>query len=139
MRRYRVFISALILAAFSVSSCHDKVEYDPERLKDNAPVLVVDGEEQFRWDALTCQESFNPGRAQFRVGTDNMSDYFVLTLSEVPSDVGQIVRGALEWTTDIRICHLGNLPFEVMKLASDGTIWLWNSDEAVSVTVRALE
>lgn len=128
---------ALVVLCFVSVSCY-RTDFDPQVLESDAPALLVRGEPQFVWDPLTCQQRFVSERGEFCVGSDNMSDYFILTLTNIPTTVGEQVRGKLEWTTPTSLRRLSNMVFEVKKIDGEGVIWLWCPDEGACVTVRVL-
>ena len=55
--------------------------------------LRVKGEEVFAYIPYATQMSLNRGRKEFRAGTDTMSDYFLLKMSELPREHGQVFTG----------------------------------------------
>ena len=127
----------LLLAAMTLCSCrndrliHGFVLEDGIRLVENSKTI-------FTYDPNTCQLSFNRERCEFRVHTDNMSDFYVLTLSEIPTRASQEVRGTLVWTTKTDINIKKNVTFTAEKLEGD-RIWLWTGNGRVGVVVQVLD
>lgn len=127
----------LLLTATLLCSCNDDrfvsafVEDDSIRLVENSKVV-------FTYDPLTCQMGFNRDRAEFRVHTDNGSDFYTLSLSAMPRWKGQEVRGTLVWTTATDINTKRNVTFTVERVEGD-RIWLWTGNGRVGVVVRVLD
>lgn len=136
MRKFRsILIAALSLLSFV--SCHDK-GYEEAFLLDYNVCLRRNSVVVFYYDPLTCQLACNASRNEYRAFTDNMSDYFNMTLSSAPREEGETVRGSLEWTTSNNIQYLTDLDFKVEKMDSEGRIWLWNKDQKLFVVIRQL-
>lgn len=100
--------------------------------------LMVGGDFPFIYDPATCQLAFSRDLRQFRAHTDNMSDFFSVTLSEVPSGIGQRVSGNLIWTTHKEVLTRKNLTLEVVRIEGD-QIWLWSDSGRIGLTIRILE
>ncbi|MCQ2169382.1 MAG: hypothetical protein MJY51_03035 [Bacteroidales bacterium] len=130
--------ATLLLALAFLSGCNDS-QPDPVLLSDGTPQLSARGKTIFRYEELNCQLGFNRSRAEFRMNTDNMSDYVFVTLDHIPSAVGeQVTAEELSWTTASDVEYRKNVILEVLKL-EDGIIWLWNSRDQMSLVVRELE
>ena len=71
-----------------------------------------------------------------RVNSDNMSDFFILKLNEMPSGEGQRINGAATWTTGDNL-HYKKTIFEVVKLEGS-KIWLWSSESRIAAVVQVL-
>ena len=99
--------------------------------------LQVKGRTVFEYIPGNGQLAFNKGRKEFRAGTDNMSDYFVLKLVTLPVEEDQVIKGSLEWTTADNVMSLSSLDFRVMRMAQD-TWWLWNSKQKIALVVKEL-
>lgn len=127
----------LLLAFLLLCSCRDDRLISSFVLEDEV-CLVENSRTVFKYDPLSCQMSFNRDRSEFRVHTDNMSDFFTLTLSAVPIWKGQEVRGTLVWTTKDDIYTKRNVTFTAEKLEGD-KIWLWTGNGRVGVVVRVLD
>ena len=93
---------------------------------------------QFRYDPLKCQMSFNRERREFRAQTDNVSDYYVATLSEIPVSEGQTLTADLSWTTETDVLNRKNLALEVVKIEGE-KIWLWSDSGHIGLSVVVLE
>jgi len=126
----------MIVCALLISCKKDK--YLPDFSNFNEIGLMQKGNEVFVYDPLVHQMGFNRGQGQFRVHTDNMSDYVVVDLESIPSEIGQEVEGTLIWTTSSDIFTKRNITLETIKIEGD-KIWLWHSQSQIGVVVRVLE
>lgn len=131
------FLAAMVLCAM-MSACYEPAP-DPVTMSDNTPRLSVRGVNIFTFDELNCQLGFNGKKTEFRMHTDNMSEYFIADLDRIPSSVGERVTAeSLWWTTQSDVELKTNVALDVLKI-EDGTIWLWNSREQITAVVRVLE
>lgn len=129
-------ILALILSLTAICSCV-KNELNPEFVKSDAVRLVVSGREMLRYDELTFQMAYNSTLHEFRVHTDNMSDYYIVRLSKVPNSVNQEVSGEIVWNTASGDGSINNTAFKAVRLEG-GKIWLWDAADNVAVIVCCL-
>ena len=100
--------------------------------------LSQKGKSIFTYDPATCQMSFNREHRIFRVHTDDMSDFFTLTLARVPVEQGQEVEGTIVWTTASEVNTRRNVIFSVEKTEGD-KIWLWTENGKLGAVVRILD
>lgn len=100
--------------------------------------LQVAGVEQLSFDPVSCQMAFSRQKRQFRVFTDNMSDYFVITLSRIPTSSGEEVSGNLSYTTRTSTVNRKNITLKVIRLEGD-RIWLWNRQYRTGIEVQVLD
>ena len=100
--------------------------------------LKVKGVVAYEYIPEATQIAFNRGRKEFRAGTDTMSDYFLLRMSDVPRENGQVFTGYLQWTTDDDIVTRSNLSFKVERIGDDGTVWLWCAAQKITVVIKLL-
>ena len=134
MKRY---LTALALCTL-MTACYEPTP-DPVTLDDGTPRLSVRGEDIFTFNEMNCQLGFNGRKAEFRMHTDNMSEYFIADLDRIPSSIGERVTAeSLWWTTQSDVELKTNVALDVLKI-EDGTIWLWDSREQISAVVRILE
>lgn len=131
----KIFISCIF--GILLVSCQGKV--DPEFIGTQDFGLQVRDVKVFTYDALTWQTAFNRERCEFRVHTDNMSDYYCVTLSTVPSSEGQKVKGSIVWTSSSDIITKNGLNFSVEKIDRAGRIWLWCKKERIGAVIQALD
>ena len=100
--------------------------------------LMVGGDIPFVYDPGTCQLAFSRELREFRAHTDNMSDFYAVTLSEIPSSIGQRVSGDLIWTTSKEVLRRKNLTLEVVRIEGE-QFWLWSESGRIGLTIRILE
>lgn len=125
----------LVTAAALLCSCN-KVKVDQDFLDSDDLSLVVDGRTVHSYDPLTWQVSYNRDRREFRVFSDTMSDYYMLSCSELPTEVGQEIQCSLKWSGSSIVTKSG-LKFRVEKI-SQGKIWLWCRKSKIAVSVMSL-
>lgn len=130
-----IFLPAVLLLV--CVSC-DKKGYEEELLNDNNVSLRCNSSLLFNYEPSTCQLAFYAEDKEFRAFTDNMSDYFNVTLSALPRSAGETLTGSVEWTTSNNIQYLTNLAFKVEKMDAEGNIWLWNKEQKLFIIVRRL-
>ncbi|MBO7547538.1 MAG: hypothetical protein J6Y27_08445 [Bacteroidales bacterium] len=130
-----VFLASALLAA----GCHND-GFDQVWLKEESLCVVSGTQKVFSYDPLTCQQAFNRSTRTFRAFTDDMSDYYVLTMGSLPSEAGEKIGGcSLEWTTADDVKTLKGLTFAVEKIETGtGKVWLWCSSEGLVVIAQLL-
>ena len=127
-------ILVLVLATFT--GCRKSHVSDDFKLNSTLRMEIT-GYITFLYDPLTCQISYNPDKYEFRVHSDNMSDFYMLRLDEMPDRVGQSVNGVASWTTGDDL-HSKKTAFEALKFEG-GKIWLWSSSSRIAVVVQTLD
>ena len=75
---------------------------------------------------------------KFRAGNDDMSSYFVITCNELPTTVGQEVRGEIKWTSGSSVKTASGLVFKVEKYEDTGLVWLWCAADKTGAVVKIL-
>ena len=100
--------------------------------------LEIAGVPQFVYEENGCQMAFNAEKREFRAHTDNMSDYFCVTLNAIPVQEGETVMGDLRWTTSTSINSRNRIALEAVKVEGD-EIWLWNRQSQTALVIRVLE
>jgi hypothetical protein len=136
MRNVFRIICALCLV-LSAAGCN-RDGFNKSDLEITDVCLRVKGEEVFGYIPYATQMSLNRGRKEFRAGTDTMSDYFLLKMSELPREHGQVFTGTLQWTTADDIVTRTGLSFKVEKVGDDGTVWLWCAAQKITVVMKML-
>ena len=126
-------ILTLVLAA--LAGCRTET-LSEEFIEDRTPRMEIKGYTTFLYDPLKCQIGFNQDKCEFRVHTDNMSDFFIVRLSEMPSSENQILDGTAQWTTGDDL-HNKKTSFSVLKMDGD-RIWLWSAESSIAVVVQIL-
>ena len=132
MKHWAVIL-ALVLAARA--GCRTET-LSEEFIEDRTPRMEIKGYTTFLYDPLKCQIGFNQDKCEFRVHTDNMSDFFIVRLSEMPSSENQILDGTAQWTTGDDL-HNKKTSFSVLKMDGD-RIWLWSAESSIAVVVQIL-
>lgn len=134
MKKLNIILIAMLVC--TLLSCR-KNQIDEGFTLDSNVRMEVSGTEIFRFNSITCQESFNYEDRCFCVGTDTMSDFFSVKLNAVPNQEGQTVYGSLRWTTPTSISSKNNVALKVIKLESD-KVWLWSTTADIGLVVRFL-
>lgn len=138
MTMRRISLLFMVLAGgLLLCSCNES-RFRNAFLSNDTIRLQIGSTLQFEYDPLTCQAAYNSSKKQFRVQTDNTSDFYVLTLSDVPVSVGQNLSADLVWTTPTDILKRNNLSLEVIKIEGE-TVWLWSSSSRIGVSIMMLE
>ena len=138
MKRPAIIISALLAVALTLSSCSGN-KIDQEFIATSDFSLRVKDETVFKYNPLTCQVAFNRAKNEFRVHTDNMSDYFCLDLSFVPTAEDQKVKGSITWTNHSDVVTKDGLSFVVTKTDRSGKMWLWCRKERIGAVIQVLD
>ena len=100
--------------------------------------LMVGGSIPFTSEPNTCQLSFSRDRKEFRAHTDNMSDFYAVRFTELPTIQGQTVTADLTWTTERDVLTRKNLTLEVVRIEGD-QFWLWSNSGRIGLCIRILE
>ena len=82
--------------------------------------------------------SFSRDRKEFRAHTDNMSDFYAVRFTELPTIQGQTVTADLTWTTERDVLTRKNLTLEVVRIEGD-QFWLWSNSGRIGLCIRILE
>lgn len=104
---------------------------------DDTLRMEIKGYTTFSYDPLTCQLGFNRDHCEFRMHTDNMSDFVIVRLTEIPVGEGQTTGGTVTWTTGDDL-HSKKTDFSVVKM-SESKVWLWSAASRIAVVVQVLE
>ena len=135
MKGVKFILACLLLVA--LPACIEEGTYTPEFLTDSTFRMAVGNTEILTYNPLTCQYAFNSDKLEFRLHTDNMSDYFILRLQSEPTEEEQMVTaGLLRWTSPTGADQIRkNIVLQVVKMEDD-VVWLWYSRESIKMTVR---
>lgn len=134
----RITFFAALLGCLILPSCTGG-QADPEFIATTDCNLRVKGEVVFKYEPLTCQTAFNRRNCEFRVHTDNMSDYYCVNLDLVPTAEGQKAKGSITWTNRSDVVTRKDLVFHVKKVDRSGRFWLWNRKEQIGVVIHIIE
>lgn len=132
MKRFFLITAVLCIAAACKQSDFPAAFQQSETLH-----MEIKGYTTFTYDPLTCQKAYNAHRKEFRVHSDNMSDFYTVRLDEIPVNLGQRVRGSVSWTTGNNI-HNKTTSFEAIRIEG-GRIWLWSATNRIAVVVTELD
>jgi hypothetical protein len=127
----------MLILVFAAVSCN-RFDMDEILLLRNDVSLTWKGEEQFVYDPESCQMGFNASRKEFRVQTDNLSSWFVISCSDMPSSEGDEIEADISWTGTTDTRSMKALKFKVEKVSSDGMIWMWCRSAKIGVTFMKL-
>ena len=136
MKRIKIIVAFFVLLV-APQACVEHGTYTPEFLTDATLRMAVGKNDIITYNPLTCQYAWNSDNLEFRLHTDNMSDYFILRLQAEPTEEEQLVTaGLLRWTSPTGADEVRkNIVLEVVKIEDD-VIWLWYSRESIKMTVR---
>ena len=136
MRKYLPILALLVLA---FTGCDNKkVEMDLDMYNSEQVSLMVRGKKVFVFDELNGQLAYNRTLRQFRAGNDDMSNYFVLTCSDLPREEGQEIRADLQWKSDNAVKNTSGVTLKVEKYDGTGLVWLWNATDKTGAIVKIL-
>ena len=133
MRRVLNIVLCL-LAALAIACCNGRNGFDRDFVESDVISLTVNKVKVFEYDPMTCQLGYNDTKREFRVSTDKMSDYYVVTLSKIPSAKDENVTGSISWTGEDYTKDLKNLTFQTVKIER-GKLWLWNQANKLAVII----
>jgi hypothetical protein len=132
------YLYIIILSALSLTGCKEKVEMDLDLYNSDQVSLMVKGKKVFTFSEGNGQLGFNRTLRQFRAGNDDMTDYFVLTCSELPRQEGQEIRADLKWGSGNTNKTTSGIVFKVEKYDDTGLVWLWNATDKTGAVVKIL-
>lgn len=133
----RKYFPLIIAALLMLCGCQDERLISAFSARDEIR-LQVGGVEQLCYDPLTCQLGYNVDNMEFRVHTDNMSDFFSVRLTQIPTEDEQYVTGSLTYTTKTDIVRKSNVTLRVVRLEGD-RIWLWNQSSRIGIEIQLLD
>lgn len=135
----RKLLPILLLTALAVlSACEKKVEMDPELYNSDQVGLMIKGKKVFTYTEGTMQLGYNRSLRQFRAGNDEMTSYFVVTCSELPTTVGQEIRAEVKWTSGSSVKTTSGITFKVEKYENTGLVWLWCAADKTGAVIKIL-
>ena len=136
--RNKSILGILLLAALMLMTGCNRDGFDKTDFEITDPCLKVKGVVTYAYVSGASQMALNRGRKEFRAGSDTMSDYFLLKMSELPREDGQILTGTLQWTTADDIVTRNSLTFKVERIDGGGTAWLWCEAQRITVVIKLL-
>ena len=137
MKKFCYIVLALALALLCTACYEVEPGISSELLASEDFSLEIQGTQMFKrsFKESECQLGFNEAKKQFRVGDDQMKDYYVLECDKVPSVVNETLLVTLIWTINETVQKRTNLPMKVSKIGTDGRIWLWSSKDQIAAIV----
>lgn len=136
MRKCFHIILLTVLAV--LTACEKKVEMDPELYNSDQVGLMFKGKKVFTYTEGTMQLGYNRSLRQFRAGNDDMTSYFVITCSDLPTTVGQEIRAEVKWTSGSSVKTASGITFKVEKYENTGLVWLWCAEDKTGAVVKIL-
>ena len=134
MKRY-ARILLLLTALLGLCACEREMEEPP--LHVGGVLLQVRGEIVLALSPDEGQLGFSADRKEFRAGTDDMSEFFVISCSELPVEEGQHLTADIRWTSHNGIQRRGRVSMKVQQIQG-GSIWLWSSRDRIAAVVKDL-
>lgn len=132
------YFAGIVLTLISITGCIGP-QPDEVLLPRTEISLTIKGETIMELDPATSQIAYNSERNEFRLVTDNLSDWLIFKSSAAPTNPGQEVNASLEYTSQSSTKTLKDLTFSVEKTAPDGTTWLWNKEKKIGIIIKVLQ
>lgn len=132
------YFAGIALTIISVISCVGP-QPDEVLLPRTEISLTIKGEVIMELDPATSQIAYNSDRNEFRLVSDNLSDWMIFRSNAAPTDPGQEINASLEYTSQSSTKTLKDLTFSVEKTAPDGTTWLWNKERKIGIIIKVLQ
>jgi|GEM_PF-425161 len=137
--RTTALLSGLVFFGLLLSGCScNKEDVKEKYLQSNDIILWVDGETVLKYDPLTWQLGHDKSKNEYRVHSDNMGKYYIVTCSSVPSSEGTTVKANVKWSTGAGSSSRDG-DFTVEEISSDGKIRLWCASKKIGATVVSLQ
>lgn len=136
MRKPHIII--ILLTVLSMMSCVRGHGPDKQFLENENITLTVGGREKIRFCPDTWQLSYNEDNKQFRANNDTMSEFFILTCSDIPARPGQSIKCSLKYTDGGTAVYKTGMQFEVQKIDDEGRVWLWCKKRSTGITAKIL-
>lgn len=136
MRKPHIII--ILLTVLSMTSCVRGHGPDKQFLENENITLTIGGREKIRFCPDTWQLSYNEYNKQFRANNDTMSEFFILTCSDIPVRPGQSIKCSLKYTDGGIAVYKTGMQFEVQKLDDEGRVWLWCKKRSTGITAKIL-
>lgn len=129
-------IVILIMLAVMVSCS----PYDIEEvlLQRSEVSMTMKGDEQFVYDPLTCQMSYNSTDNEYRMFDDMLSNWLIVKCHERPSSEGQELTADVTWTASSTTRTMKGLTFRIEKTDGSGTMWLWCRQKSIGIVIKNL-
>lgn len=131
----KLLISALVAAVFSACSA----DPDLALLSSGVPRVEQNSRTILEYDENLHQIAFNPDDVEFRICTDNMTDFVRVVLDRIPDSAPSEVNAVkLQWSSNDDILSRSNVKMDVVKMEDD-RIWLWSAAERIGICLKILK
>ena len=128
----------ILFLVLIISGCNREDTLAREAFEESSAeeiCLEMNGGRVFTYEENTCQASFIEASREYRIGKDDMSDFYIIKCSSTPV-AGESLTADLIWTTASDIRERKNLSFRVLKIDDkDGRIWFWCQSLRAGVVV----
>lgn len=137
--RHFTIISSILLLVVCASSCNKYKGLEEDFVATTTEIgLSIKGESMFSYDPLKMQLGYNQDKHEYRVTTDDMSDFFIVKLDKNLSGVGSTCKGTVTFTTKDEIITHSGVELSLEKASGDGRMWLWSKKSGIGAVVRKL-
>ncbi len=133
-------ISAVILTALTLSSCNPDFNEADFVSTISGVCLMVDGKTVMEYDSNVHQLAWREKDLQFRMMDDSVNDYFVVTLSNIPTEMGEVISAEVQYTTNDSVRTVSG-SFNASKISNNSSgayYWLWDSSDKVAAVIQIL-
>jgi len=132
----KIILPLAAMLTLTIASCQ-KHEPVPEFLDGSTISLNMGGKAIHTYNQDTWQSSFKEKAIQYRVFSDDMTNYYTLVCGQKPTEKGQQIIATLTWASGGAAANsLSDLTFSVEQIDPDtGAIWLWCKKKSIGVAV----
>jgi len=126
----------IVTTAVLLSSCSAEPDFS---LSESAtPRIERDSKALLEYDENFHQMAFDNAKNEFRITTDNMTDFLVVDLDALPTTAPSSVKAlSIQWSSAGGIISKTNLKMDVIKIEGN-KIWLWNASEKIGLCLSTL-
>ncbi len=136
-----IYITTLLAIALMVCSCNNDEFNEADFVTSISSIsLTVKGTQIMEYNSSYHQVAWNEERMQFRMMDDSLGNYFVVNLSSLPSEMGDVVSAELIYTTYTSIKTI-NDKFSASKISNSSSgqlVWLWNESTQTGVVIQEI-
>ncbi len=133
-------ISAIAIVAAMLFSCEKHFNEADFVTTLSSVCLIVNGSPYMEYDQYYHQLAWRSDDLQFRMMDDYANDYFIVNLSNMPTEMGEVISAEIIYTTIDSIKEFSGY-FNASKInyTSSGTmIWLWNESNRLGAIIQTL-
>ncbi len=133
-------ISAVLLIATILSSCEKNFNEADFVTTLSSVCLIVNGSPYMEYDQYYHQLAWRGIDLQFRMTDDYVNDYFVVNLSKMPTEMGEVITAEIIYTTNNSVKDFtGSFNASKISTTNSGTmIWLWNESNRLGAIIQTL-